>query len=522
MQEDSLKKRKKQRCRETVNFGLAGIAGDVVDRYGSGVKEHIVGYTGTDNEFGIRNERGLKDISGYKVNDKYRSQNLKQQAGFAAEVKEVSRRRAEEAISGKKPTTTRTDDIVGSDGQKHHVNDQLFDISSKVDADGNPIHGSSIQMKFVGSSPKATVGKLLSGDYQKYIDNDVKLMVPSDYYDGIQSELDARIASLEKQIDSLESQGNSEAIKAKKAQLDKCKTLKKKLVKSKVSNDEALEARNSACLSTAKDIVKVAHRAGLEQAKMGAMIGGGMSLVRNLVAVCKGEKDEKEAALDVVGDMAGGAALSYATAFGGAVIKGSAQNSSYSILRNLSKTNLPAYVATATLELGKTLKSYFAGEIDGVQCLEQVGEKGYGMINSALYAAIGQVAIPIPVVGALIGSMLGYALSSASYVVLTQSLKEAKIAREERIRLESEVADSIAMLRKYRAELEANISRYLSEMREFFDETFATMKASLQIGDIDGYISAANAITYKMGKRPIYDNFLQFDSLMKSNVTLKF
>lgn len=545
----------KQRSRGTVNAGLAGVAGDVIDRYGSGVKEHIFSLNGIDNEYFLDPETGnLKPRIGNNVNKSphslkrslssvagskrhgedspfYKTE-TKNQAGFSAEIKEVARRRAEEAIAGKKPTTSRTDDLVLRDENgkvildenglpKTHTNDQLFDITTKVDANGNPVPGSSAQMKFVGSSPKEAVGKMLSKDYQKYIDNDVKMMVPSDYYDGIKSELDARISSLEEQIDKLESQGKTDVAEVKKEQLEKCRILKKNLVKSKVSNDEAIEARNNPKWSMAKDIARLANRAGLEQAKMGAAIGGGMSLIRNFVAVCKNEKDAKEAALDVAGDTAGAAALSYATAFSGAVIKGTAQNSSSELVKTLSKTNLPAYIATSTLEVGKTLKSYFSGEIDGVQCLEQLGEKGYGMVNSALYAAIGQVAIPIPVVGALIGSMLGYALGSASYGALTQSLKEAKMAREERIRIEAEVAESISMLREYRAELEANISKYLKDTRDFFDETFSRMKSSLQTGDIDGYIAANNAITRKMGKRPVYDTFSQFDSMMVSDVPLK-
>ena len=526
MQEDSQKKKRHQRNRVVVNAGLAGVASDVVDRYGSGVKEHIVGYSGVDNETGTVNERGLKQISQYhrgdsKTDPNYQT-NTKQQAGFAAETKEVARRRAEEAIIGKRPTTTRTDDIISSDGLKHHVNDQLFDITSEVDSNGDPIPGASAQMKFVGSSPEAAVDKMLSKDYQKYIDNDVKMMVPSDYYDGMQATLDEKIASLEKQINTLNAQGKTDVAEAKQVQLEKCKTLKKNLVKSQVSNEEAIEARNNPKWSTTKDIAHVANRAGLEQAKTGMAIGGGMSLIRNLVAVCKKEKDADEAALDVVGDTACAAASSYATGFTGAVIKGAAQNSSSTLARGLSKTNLPAYIATSTIEIGKTLKSYFSGDIDGVQCLEQLGEKGYGMVNSALYAAIGQIAIPIPVVGALVGSMLGYALSSASYRVLTQSLKEAKIAREERIRIEAEVEQSISMLKEYRAEIEENISKYLEDARDFFDETFAKMKSSLQTGDIDGYISSTNTITCKMGKRPVYNTFSQFDSIMTSDETLKF
>ena len=164
--------------------GLSGAATDVVSRYGSGVKEHFVAYSGIDNETGQTLKRGLRQISRSKVNPDFKDSNLKQQAGFAAEVKEVARRRAEEAISGKKPKTVRTDDLPG------HVNDPLFDITCKIDkTTGNPIPGASVQMKFVGSSPEAAVGKMLGKDYQKYIDNDCKMLVPSDFYDGMKADL---------------------------------------------------------------------------------------------------------------------------------------------------------------------------------------------------------------------------------------------------------------------------------------------------------------------------------------------
>ena len=510
---------KKTKDKTVTNAALAGIASDVVDRFGSAVKEHEVAYSGVDNEAGQTLQKGLKTISGYNRGDPSNpdyDRITKAQTGFSAEVKEVARRRAEEAIAGGKPRTMRTDDVSG------HVNDQLYDITSEVDSNGNPVPHSSAQMKFVGSSPDAAAEKLLSKDFNKYIENDVKMVVPSDYYDGIKANLGERIASLKKQIQYLqENGGNPDALKAKQAELQKCETLNKNLVKSNVSNAEAIEARNNPLLSTAKDIVRVAHRAGVEQAKMGAAIGGGMSLVRNLIAVYKGEKSKEDAALAVVGDTAGAATLSYATAFGGAVIKGSMQNSSSSMLRSVSKTNLPAYIATTAWETGKTLKAYFSGDIDGVQCLEQLGEKGYGMTASALFAGIGQVAIPIPVVGALAGSMIGYALSSVSYNILKTSLAEAKIARAERIRIEKECNEAIAMLRQYRQELEDAIQKYFQEQNVFFEQTFCEIKKAFNTGDIDGYIAGTNKITEHFGKEPLYSNMEEFEQIMGGDEPLK-
>ena len=495
------------------NLSVAGTAIDVVDRFGSAVKEHVVGYSGVDNEAGRTLKRGLKTISAYRNPSDFLT---KQQAGFSAEVKEVARRRAEEAITGKKPCTVRTDDVP------HHVNDPLYDITSKVDANGNPVSHLSEQMKFVGSSSKEAASKLLSKDFDKYIENDVKMTIPSDFYDGIKADLEERITSLKERIQFLqENGGDSEALKAAQDKLRKCETLNKNLVKAKVSNADAIEARNIPLWATTKDVVKVAHQAGLEQAKTGAIIGGGMSLVRNFVSVYKGEKSKTEAAWAVGKDVAGAAGLSYATAFGGSVIKGFMQNAPISMFRCASKSNLPAYIVTVACETGKTLKAYFSGEIDGVECLKQLVAKDYGVAATILGAGIGQAVIPVPIIGALAGSMVGYALSSVSYNILVTSLSEAKLAREERIRIERECNEAIAMLQQYRRELESLIQKYFHEQNAFFEQTFCEIKKAFNTGDIDGYIAGTNKITERFGKKALYSNMQEFEQFMRGEEPLK-
>ena len=550
---------------------LVAAAEDTVNRFGSGIKEHLVALKGIDREIsvdklavgktvlfnwngndipvvikniagrnniqvefagdqlhtqldvkinelaGIVNKRSLAQIAQSRVNPEFAEQNLKQQAGFSAEVKEVTRQRAEEAIAGKNPKTVRTDDLPG------HVNDPFFDITCEVDAKGNPIPGASAQMKFVGSSPEVAVDKMLTKQYQKYHDNDVKIMVPKDYYPGMKEALQNKITSLEDQISTMRAKGYSQdAINAKVKQLENCKTLQKNLLESKVTNAEAMEARTNPTLSTAKDIAKLAHRAGVQQAAIGAAVGGGVSIVRNAVALYKGDKRSIEALKDVAVDTAGAAGVSYVTGFGGAAIKGTMQNSSSAMLRGISKTNLPAYIATSTLEIGKTMHSYFSGKIDGTECLEELGEKGYGMVTSAMFAAVGQVVIPIPILGAMAGSMLGYALSSASYHILLDSMKEAKLARAERIRIEKECAEAVKMLQEYRKELEKFIGDYLKEAEDTFNEVFAEIKDKLAIGDADGYIRSVNKITEFCGKNPIASNRKDIDELMQNDTPIKF
>lgn len=497
---------------------LAALAQDTVSRYGSGVKEHLVAYGGVDNETGQQLKRSLKDISQSKVHPDFQKQNLKQQAGFAAETKEVARRRAEEAIAGKTPTTTRTDDIPG------HVNDQLFDITGKVDAAGNPVPGASAQMKFVGNNPKEAVNALMGKDYEKYLNSGGKLLVPSDRYEGMQEELSKRAASLERQISRLKADGKTAQAASKQAQLEKCQKWQKTLEKSKVSNAEAMEARTNPGLSTAKEMAKIAHRAGMEQAKMGAVVGGGFSLVSNFYAVCRGKKEIGEALKDVGCDTAGAAVASYAAGAGGAVIKGGLQNAGKGALRALSKTNLPAYFAVGTLECGKTLYRFSRGQIDGRTCLEELGQKGYGMVNTAMFAAIGQAAIPIPIVGALVGSLIGSAMSTLSYNILHGSLTEAAMAKKERIRIEKECQETIEMLKQLRAAMEETVNRFFAKERKVFGEAFAQLQEGLATAgfDVDMCIAAANKMTRAHGGRPQFEDMAGFHALMNSDQALIF
>lgn len=495
-----------------INVALEGAATEVVQRYGSAVKEHFVAYSGVDNETGEQLKKGLKDIAKAKVNPEYKDTNLKQQAGFAAENKYTARQNAENIIN-KNETRVHNTDVKGSGSYN-----ELFD---HIITDENGIVISQEQMKFVGSDPKACLERLESKKFQKYLDADAKITVPSDYYQGILEEAQKSIDSLEEQLKHAKESGNTELEKSLKERLDKYKKIKASVKDSGVSNDEALEARLHPKISTAKDIVKVAHRAGVEQAVYGTAIGGGISMVKNIVAVVKGEKNPEEAGLSLIKDTGVAAGTSYATAFAGSVIKGGMQNSASETVQSLAKTNLAATIVTTTLETGKTLKSYFTGDISGVECLEELGEKGVGQLSATMFAAAGQILIPIPVVGAMIGSMVGYALSSACYKELLGALKEAKLAHEERLRIEKECEEAIKMIVQFREEMNEAIEQYLKDMRETFSSELEKGEKEIWKDDIDAFISAANNMSVKLGKKPQFSTFKEFDAFMGTETALK-
>ena len=101
--------------------------------------------------------------------------------------------------------------------------------------------------------------------------------------------------------------------------------------------------------ASAKNVIKTGHRAGVDAAKTGAVIGGGISLIQNVVAIVKGEKNAEEALFDTAKDTAGAAALSYSTGALGSTISHTLSYSSNTMLKSLSKTNLPSQIAVAAL-----------------------------------------------------------------------------------------------------------------------------------------------------------------------------
>lgn len=514
--------KKNQQDDDLLNAGLAGAAYETIQRFGAAAKQHYVAYSGEDNEIGKSLTKGLKQISEEKVNLKYKYQNIHQQAGFAAEVKDVARTNAENIIKGNSTRKVRTDDC-GS------VNDPLYD-TVMIDENGNIIEGSGAQMKFLGASENDPAGegnalraleKLQSKKFQKYLDADAKIDVPSDQYNKILQEAERKIEDLSDQLERQKNVGNYNQVKRIQEQIDKLEKIKKNLRKSTVSSKEAVLAREHPEVSTAIDIAKLSHRAGMQTAKTSAIIGGSVSIVRNLVSVYKGDEEPGDAVRNVAKETAATAAVGYGSGFVGTALKGAMQNSKSQYVRSLSGTNIAGTVVSFSVTAAKTLSRYFKGEIDGVECLETLGEQGTGMVSSAMFAAIGQTVIPIPVVGGLIGGMIGYSLSSATYGILTESLREEKFAKEERELIEKICNEHIKMIREYRTEMESIISEYLIDSMAVFRESFSGIKNALAIGDVDYFIESTNAITETFGSQTSFSDMDDFNDKMISGETFK-
>ena len=286
--------KKKDKEDEIIRSGVTVASYGTIQRYGSAVKEHLVSYSGIDNENGIELQKSLKSIKEQGNNAEYAYSIRQQKAGWAAEVKDTANKNAEYIISGKSKRKVRHDDLADTP-----ANHPLYD-HVEVDAQGNIIDGSGTQMKFIGASEKDATGvgnaeralkKLQSKDFQKYLDNDVKIEVPKDEYQQMVDKATEEIAALQKQLEKVKADGNTAAVARIEKKITNLNKLKKNLRPSTLTRKESLAAVDTPILSTAKSVVNVSHRAGVEGAKLSAIVGGSVSIVKNIVSMYKGEEE---------------------------------------------------------------------------------------------------------------------------------------------------------------------------------------------------------------------------------------
>lgn len=283
---------------------------------------------------------------------------------------------------------------------------------------------------------------------------------------------------------------------------------KEKAIKSEKAALKALKRQDAK--DTVRNIAKTGHDAGKVAAKNAGMTALTMSGIMNMTAVIKGEKSAEEAIADTVADGGKGAVMGYVMGNGLTTISHTLSASSSQFIRALSESNVPGKIITAVILTGDTLKRYGNGEITTQECLLELGEKGLNFATTSYTMAVGQALIPIPVVGAAVGALVGSMVTSSYYNQLVSTLRTKELEHQERMRIIEECEKATQQMRAFRAEMEAYLESYFREYQDCFDDALTTIQTSFQMGDAEGIIAGANQITRKLGGQVYYDNISEF------------
>lgn len=233
-----------------------------------------------------------------------------------------------------------------------------------MDEKGNVIPSTLTQSKFMGRNSVECFEKFLSKDYEKYLKNGMKMEIPKDFFGDFQKEANIKIKSLESQIAKQKGLGDFQKADILERRLQKCKTIKANTRPASTTKAEAIEAMLNPKLSTAKDVTRVSHQAGMNAMPTGALIGGVFSFFTNFYECIANGKDPMKALKHTLVATAKGGALSYGSAFASSSLGGLMQSSANKIIQSLGKGSVPAMIVGAGVANCKVFIDYFRGKID--------------------------------------------------------------------------------------------------------------------------------------------------------------
>ncbi len=476
---------------------------ELVSRYGAAAALDLAAY---DGSAGLveQSKRSLKSIAESRLGKTAleASRNIHQQAGFSAEVIETTEINKRRIIRGDNVRNIRLDDLG-------KTNDQLVDTVDVVqvsDGSWKEIAGTGVQMKFIGKNGGETFDKLCQSKHDKYFESGTPVKIPKDYYPEFLERADEKIEGIKKEIHALKAnEADAALIAQKKERLKKYEIVRKNTLSSETTSEDALLARTSPKLYTAKAMLSTAHEAGLHGAKSGAVVGGGLSIINNIDAVING-KPIDQAVKDVAITATKSAVRSYAVASGATLIDGGIKHYQSELPKLLKNAKAPTEIAGFVVDAASSFYSYYKGEISGVDCMKQLAT-----------GAVLALANLTPIGQAIFVARTVYTLASISVSVIRDALKAPGIARARRLQIEEECREQIQALKAFREDYEMRTRTWMKEKTSAFVAAFDAMDEALQLGNVDAYIEGANKITRALGCQTQFESCEQFDQLMNSD-----
>ena len=194
-------------------------------------------------------------------------------------------------------------------------------------------------------------------------------------------------------------------------------------------------------------------------------------------------------------------------------------------IKAIGKRSPHAAIATGLGDITKFFIAYLKGDISKEKLFETVSHTSVTTTSAFYYAGLGQVAIPIPVVGALVGASVGYFVGNMLHQSGLIALGDSQIVREAKERREAVQTfckTLVPEIKKSRIQLEQYIRKYFSDRKEEFEQAFNMLDNSLIEWNPDKFVAGLERINNQFGASLQFKTFDEFDEFMKSDETFKF
>ena len=123
---------------------------------------------------------------------------------------------------------------------------------------------------------------------------------------------------------------------------------------------------------------------------------------------------------------------------------------------------------------------------------------------------------------ASMGTPLGCVTGAIStYSEVSKAIKEYEIAKEERIRIETECQQKIQILTDYREQIDLVANEYILLHFKSFDEGLKMMDEAIFENDSDRFIAGNVVIQEKLGRKDFFKSQNEFDTIMERDSSFK-
>lgn len=295
-----------------------------------------------------------------------------------------------------------------------------------------------------------------------------------------------------------------------------------------INATDSTHADNIATGHEIKSALSDMHQSGIEAAKLGAITGAVFSVGSSILKYKQGDSTVEEISIQVISDTAKSASLAYLTTAGSkGIVHGLTKAGvSQTTVGVLSKSNAHVAIAAGVVRSGQSVVRYLNGDIDRQQLMSEISETATVGASAFYYGALGQAIIPIPVVGAMIGSTVGYFIGQIlhqSGLIGLGEVAVVKAARKRREHIEAMCLEAIPLIRQHRIELDALLSKYFAARSQTLTLAFDGMEKSLISWDSDEFTSQLESVNQAFGKTLPFKTFDEFDRIMRDpTARLKF
>lgn len=246
--------------------------------------------------------------------------------------------------------------------------------------------------------------------------------------------------------------------------------------------------------NSVNNIIETGHNAGLESATHSGLTGLTLSSILNIVAVINGKKTAKEAIIDTMKSSLQSAITGYALGSAMTIVANTLSNNNSAFLKSLIGPKIPLTALTAIVNIGNTLKKFGNGEISYNNCILELEQKSISLAIMKCSFKIGQSIVPIPIIGGVVGSLVGTILSSCICKFLFNNMKSKEIELQKRTALIYEIENITTHIRQFRSHFEFYLFSYLQSQKTILKKNISLTKNAYVSQNVADVVQGSNEI----------------------------